>query len=89
MIGYWTSFARSGHPTAKGEPAWPAYGSAGAYMDITAAPLPSTRLLPGMYEFNEEVVYRRRAVGDIPWNWNVGLYSPKNPPPQPQCKQPE
>ena len=89
MIGYWTSFARSGHPTAKDEPAWPVYGSTGAYMDITAAPLPSTRLLPGMYEFNEEVVCRRRAVGDIPWNWNVGLYSPKNPPPQPQCKQPE
>jgi para-nitrobenzyl esterase len=88
MIGYWSSFARSGHPIAKDEPAWPAYGSTGAYMDITEAPLPSTRLLPGMYELNEEVVCRRRAVGDIPWNWNVGLYSPKNPPQQPQCKQP-
>lgn len=89
MVGYWTSFARTGRPTAKDEPAWPAYGSTGAYMDITDAPLPSTRLLPGMYQLNEEVVCRRRAVGDIPWNWNVGLYSPKNPPPQPQCKQPE
>jgi para-nitrobenzyl esterase len=89
MIGYWTSFARTGRPTAKDEPAWPVYGPTGAYMDITEAPLPSTRLLPGMFEFNEEVVCRRRAVGNIPWNWNVGLYSPKNPPPQPQCKQPE
>lgn len=89
MIGYWTSFARSGRPTAEDEPAWPAYGSAGAYMDISTAPLPATHLLPGMYDLDEEVVCRRRAVGDIPWNWNVGLYSPKNPPPQPQCKQPE
>jgi len=89
MIGYWTSFARSGRPTAKDEPAWPAYGSTGAYMDIKDAPIPSSHLLPGMYEFNEEVVCQRRAVRDIPWNWNVGLYSPKNPPPQPQCKQPE
>ncbi|HVN93308.1 MAG TPA: carboxylesterase family protein [Terracidiphilus sp.] len=87
MIGYWTSFARSGRPTAKNEPAWPAYGSTGAYMDITNAPLPATGLLPGMYDFNEQVVCRRRAVGNIPWNWNVGLYSPVNPPPQPQCKQ--
>jgi para-nitrobenzyl esterase len=87
MIGYWTSFARAGRPTAKDEPAWPAYGSTGAYMDITGAPLPSTGLLPGMFEFNEEVVCRRRAVGNIAWNWNVGLYSPINPPPQPQCKE--
>lgn len=89
MIGYWSSFARSGRPTAEEEPAWPEYGSTGAYMDITSAPLPSTRLLPGMYRLNEEVVCRRRASGDQPWNWNVGLASPILPPQQSQCKQPE
>ena len=89
MIGYWTSFARSGRPTAKDEPAWPAYGSTGAYMEITDAPLPSTGLLPGMYELNEEVVCRRRASGDESWNWNVGVVSPILPPQQPQCKQTE
>lgn len=89
MIGYWSSFARSGRPTANDEPAWPAYGSTGAYMDIKQAPLPSTHLLPGMYQFNEEVVCRRRASGDEPWNWNVGLASPILPPQQPQCKHPE
>ncbi len=86
MIGYWSSFARSGRPAAKAEPDWPAYGSTGAYMDITDAPRPATHLLPGMYELNEQVVCRRRASGDQPWNWNVGVASPKLPPQQPQCK---
>jgi hypothetical protein len=31
----------------------------------------------GMYELNEEVVCGRRASGDIGWNWNVGIASPK------------
>jgi para-nitrobenzyl esterase len=87
MIGYWSSFARSGHPTASNEPEWPAYGSTGGYMDIADAPRPSSHLLPGMYELNEEVVCRRRAGGDQAWNWNVGIASPTLPPRQPQCKQ--
>ena len=86
MIGYWSSFARSGRPTAANEPDWPAFGSTGAYMAFEEAPQPSDHLLPGMYEFNEEVVCRRRAAGDVAWNWNVGLYSPKLPAQQPQCK---
>jgi para-nitrobenzyl esterase len=86
MIGYWTSFARTGHPQATNEPDWPAFGSTGSYMAFEQTPQPSEHLLPGMYKFNEEVVCCRRAVGDIAWNWNVGLWSPKNPPPQPQCK---
>jgi para-nitrobenzyl esterase len=86
MIGYWTSFARTGHPTAAHEPDWPEYGSTGAYMDITDAPHPSSHLLPGMYELNEEVVCRRHASGDQPWNWNYGLASPVLPEQQEQCK---
>lgn len=89
MIGYWTSFARTGHPTAKGEPDWPAYAPAGSYMDITDAPHPATHLLPGMYDLNEEVVCRRHASGDQPWNWNYGIASPPLPPQQEQCKQPQ
>jgi para-nitrobenzyl esterase len=89
MVGYWSSFARTGRPAAKDEPAWPAYGSTGAYMDITDAPLPSTGLLPKMYELYEEVVCRRRASGNESWNWNVGIASPILPPQQQQCKQPE
>jgi len=87
MVGYWSSFARTGRPQAANEPDWPAFGSNVAYMALTDAPHPADHLLPGMYEFNEEVVCRRRASGDMPWNWNVGIASPKLPSQSTQCKQ--
>jgi para-nitrobenzyl esterase len=80
MVEYWASFARSGVPTAQGQPAWPAYGDDRAYMAFEAVPTPKNRLMPGMYEFNEGIVCRRRAKGGIPWHWNVGLASPPLPP---------
>jgi para-nitrobenzyl esterase len=86
IIGYWSSFARTGRPQAADEPDWPAFGSAGSYMAFEGAPQPSDHLLPGMYEFNEEVVCRRRASGEVAWNWNAGLASPKLPAQQTQCK---
>jgi para-nitrobenzyl esterase len=86
MIGYWSSFVRTGRPRAANEPDWPAFGSTGAYMTFTDAPHPLEHLMPGMYELNEEVVCRRRASGDIPWGWNVGIVSPKIPSPTEQCK---
>jgi len=85
MIGYWTSFARTGKPQAANAPDWPQFGTAGSYMAFEEVPKPSEHLLPGMYEFIEETVCRRRASGDIAWNWNVGLYSPKLAQ-QAQCK---
>jgi len=85
MVGYWTSFARTGAPTAAGEPAWPAFGSAGAYMAFEDRPRPRAGLLPGMYALQEAVVCRRRAQGDTAWNWNVGLWSPPLPPQAPGC----
>jgi para-nitrobenzyl esterase len=87
MIGYWSSFARTGKPQAANEPVWPPFGTTGAYMKFEEAPQPSEHLLPGMYEFIEETVCRRRASGDMAWNWNVGLYSPKLPAQHAQCKQ--
>ena len=86
MIGYWSSFARTGRPQAANEPDWLPFGPNGSYMAFEETPKPADHLLPGMYEFNEEVVCRRRAAGDIGWSWNVGLYSPKNPGPMAQCK---
>jgi para-nitrobenzyl esterase len=86
MIGYWTSFARTGRPQAAHEPDWQVFGSSGAYMAFTDAPHLSDHLLPGMYEFNEQVVCRRRATGDLPRGWNVGLWSPKLPAQSAQCK---
>jgi para-nitrobenzyl esterase len=86
MVSYWATFARSGVPAAKDQPAWPAYGKERAYMAFEEAPHPKTHLLPGMYELNEQVVCRRRAKGGIPWNWNVGLASPPLPAEAPQCR---
>lgn len=86
MLDYWTSFARAGKPKAANAPDWPAYGPAGAYMHFTDAPHPETHLMPGMYRLNEEVVCRRVAAGNLPWNWNVGLASPKLPPKSAQCQ---
>ena len=79
MTNYWAAFVRTGAPVAAGQPVWPAYGKDRAYMAFEDAPTPKTHLLPGMYEFNEQVVCRRRAQGGIPWNWNVGLASPPLP----------
>jgi para-nitrobenzyl esterase len=86
MVGYWTSFARDGVPAAAGQPQWPAYGTERNYMAFEDVPKPKTHVLPGMYEFNEQVVCRRRAAGGIPWHWNVGLVSPPLPPEAPQCR---
>jgi para-nitrobenzyl esterase len=86
MIGYWTSFARTGQPVAANAPAWPAYGTAGNYMHFTATPQPETRLMPGMYDLNETVMCRRKATGKIGWNWNVGLAAPNLPPKAEGCQ---
>ncbi|MFZ0266185.1 carboxylesterase/lipase family protein [Caulobacter sp.] len=85
MIGYWTSFARDGVPKAAGEPAWKPYGGERAYMAFVEGPQPGVRLRPGMYELNEAVMCRRRAQGDTPWNWNVGVVSPPLPPKTGPC----
>lgn len=86
MLDYWASFARSGVPTAAGEPAWSPYGVERAYMAFEKAPKSRTNLMRGMYEFNERIVCRRRANGGIPWHWNVGLASPSLPAEPAQCR---
>jgi para-nitrobenzyl esterase len=75
MLGYWSSFARSGRPRAANEPDWPAYESMGAYMKFTDTPHAATRLFPGMYALHEAAVCRRLGA-DLAWNWNVGVISP-------------
>ncbi len=86
MVGYWTSFARTGKPVAAGAPDWRAYGESGAFMHFEATPRMSENLLPGMYPFVEQVVCRRRSAGSQQWNWNVGLWSPSLPPETPDCR---
>jgi para-nitrobenzyl esterase len=86
MISYWTSFATAGEPSARNQPSWPAYGTTRGYMLFADVARPGTHLLPGMYELNEEVVCRRRAKGELPWNWNVGLAAPTLPPHEDDCR---
>jgi para-nitrobenzyl esterase len=86
MLDYWASFARSGVPSAAGQPEWKPFGAERNYMSFEDAPRPKTHVFPGMYEFNEHVVCRRRAAGGIPWHWNVGLASPPLPPEATQCR---
>lgn len=80
MMDYWASFARTGRPEAKKQPAWPAYDSTGAYLWFANVPRTATQLFPGMYELHEQVVCRRRVEGGIPWNWNIGIVSSAMPP---------
>jgi para-nitrobenzyl esterase len=48
-------------------------------MAFEQTPRPGADLVPGMYGLNEEVVCRRRAEQNTPWNWNVGPISPPLP----------
>jgi para-nitrobenzyl esterase len=79
MNAYWAAFVRTGSPTAAGHPRWQPFASGKAFMAFAEVPRPGTDLLPGMYDLHEEVVCRRRARGDTPWNWNVGIVSPPLP----------
>ncbi|HEY1679991.1 MAG TPA: carboxylesterase family protein [Candidatus Sulfotelmatobacter sp.] len=76
MISYWTSFARTGVPKAPGEPDWPTYAPNKSYMYFGETPQPSTDLMPGMFELQEEIVDRARKAGDQPWVGNVGVAPP-------------
>ncbi|MBX9460475.1 MAG: carboxylesterase family protein [Brevundimonas sp.] len=79
MVDYWTSFARTGRPQADAAPDWAPWGDDAAYMLFADAPIPSTGLMPGMFALHEGAMCRRRAAGDLAWNWNTGLASPPLP----------
>jgi para-nitrobenzyl esterase len=79
MVDYWASFARAGVPSAAGQPAWAAHNRRAAYMRFAGTPQPGFDLMPGQYALHDQVVCRRRAAGNIPWNWNVGVASPALP----------
>ena len=80
MGDYWTSFARTGRPQAKSAPAWPAYAPGAQYMHFGATPAAARDLMPGMYDLNEGVMCRRRAMATVAWGWNVGLWAPASTP---------
>jgi para-nitrobenzyl esterase len=76
MMAYWTSFARTGVPNAKGQPDWPAFAPNKSYIYFTEKPEVATDLMPGMFALHEEVMQRERRAGDQPWVGNVGVAAP-------------
>lgn len=80
IMRYFTSFARTGVPSAAGAEEWRPYGEARAFLEIRAQPRLLHGLLPGMFELHEEVIARRRASATQSWYINVGLASPPVPP---------
>jgi para-nitrobenzyl esterase len=86
MVGYWASFAKSGAPSASGQPAWPSHNQRAAYMHFTDKPEVGFDLKPAEYALHDQVFCRRRAAGNLPWNWNVGVIAPPLPSPTETCK---
>jgi para-nitrobenzyl esterase len=87
MTAYWASFVKTGQPQAAGAPQWPRFTAGGALMAFEADPRPSGHILMAPYALQEAVVCRRRAVGDLAWNWNLGIISPPLPPQTPACSK--
>jgi para-nitrobenzyl esterase len=85
MVGYWTSFARTGQPVAAGAPDWTPYGEARNWMIFRDQPALERAVFPGMFELHEQTMCRRRANGRLGWNWNTGLASPPMPAAAPGC----
>ena len=86
MGDYWASFARNGVPRAKNQPDWLPYSRNKAFMHFGDVPRLRRNLFPGTAALHEAVVCRRRAAGDIAWNWNIGIISPPLPPKIEECQ---
>jgi para-nitrobenzyl esterase len=80
IMGYFTSFARSGNPVAHEEATWKPFADGQAFLDIRDKPAAADNPLPGAYDLQEEVISRRRASGAQNWYINIGLASPVVPP---------
>jgi para-nitrobenzyl esterase len=72
----WVEFARSSAPRPSGPLAWKPFGEGKSYMRFGQVPQPGIGLLPGMFELHEQDVCRRR-MGNLSWNWNVGIIAPE------------
>ena len=75
MIDYWVAFARTGNPSSRTLPEWPAFAADRAYMRFGPGASAERNLLSGMFELQEQVVARRRSRGE-PWFTNIGPVAP-------------
>ena len=85
MLDYWTSFARSGQPSANKAPVWESYAPNRAYMTFVDSPRPAREFMPAMYELHEQIMCRRRSSGAQSWNWRAGSIAPALPVATPPC----
>jgi para-nitrobenzyl esterase len=73
MLSYWTSFVRTGAPTATGEPPWPRFtAQERAYLDIDDRPAAARDLHHGAFAFAEALVASRRQQGRG-WRLDIGF----------------
>ena len=79
MLDYWTSFARTGRPTATGGPAWPPFAPGRNVMTFADTPRLASGFMPGMYELHEQVMCRRRQDGTQSWDWRTSSTAPPLP----------
>ncbi|WP_300395867.1 carboxylesterase family protein [Henriciella sp.] len=86
IMHYWASFARDGMPSAEGAPDWPTYGEDATGMVFAAEPKAWPWLSRERFAMHESIICRRRAAGDVQWNWNVGIISPPLPPETASCE---
>lgn len=86
MGDYWASFAATGKPRAKGWPDWRPYSENRSFLHFADVPRAGKNLFSGVAALHEAVVCRRRAAGDIAWNWNVGVAAPPLPPKAKGCQ---
>ena len=84
IMNYFTSFARSGKPAARKAPVWKPFAQGEAYLDIRETPYLSSKVLPGRYDLQEQIVSRRRESGEQNWYINVGLASDELPSAKPR-----
>ena len=76
---YFVAFAKHGKPDPEGRPVWPAYQlNARHYMAFrNGMAIAGTNLLPGVFEFHDEIVARRRSRGEVAWGLeDIGLFTP-------------
>lgn len=73
MLGYWTSYVRTGVPTAAGAPPWPRFTPAErGYLDIDERPTAARDLHPGAFAFADSLVAGRRQRGQG-WRLDIGF----------------
>jgi para-nitrobenzyl esterase len=79
MMDYWTAFARTGAPKAKGRPDWTPFDiQKRSYLSLNDGKTAvRDGLAPGMFDFHDRYFSRLRAAEKTPWgNDTIGIGAP-------------